>query len=53
MKQYADIFSWSYSDLKTYEKIIMECKIPLKSEENPLAQNIRHINPMLLPIIGK
>ena len=47
------IFAWSYSDLKEYDKNIMEHKIPLKSESKPVAHKIRHLNPMLLPIIEK
>ena len=31
----------------------MEHKIPLKTDAKPVAQKIRHINPMLLPIIEK
>ena len=53
MQQYADIFSWSYSDLKTYDKGVMEHKIPLKTDAKPVIQKMRHINPMLLPIIEK
>ena len=51
--QYADIFSWSYGDLKTYDTNVMEHKIPLKANAKPMVQKMRHINPMLLPIIKK
>ena len=37
LKQYADIFAWSYSDLKTYDRGIMEHKIPLKVEAKLIA----------------
>lgn len=53
LKEFTDIFSWSYSELKTYDKSIMEHKIPLKTDANPVARKIRHINPMKLPIIEK
>ena len=53
LKEFADIFAWSYSELKTYDKRIMENNIPLKTDANPVAQKIRHINPMMLPIIEK
>ena len=53
LKEFADIFAWSYSELKAYDKNIMEHKIPLKTDAKPVAQKIRHINPMPLPIIEK
>ena len=53
LNEFADIFAWSYSELKTYDKSIMEHKIPLKTDAKLVAQKIRHINPMLLPIIEK
>ena len=53
LKGFFDIFSWSYSEFKTYDKSIMEHKIPLKTDAKPVAQKIRHINPMFLPIIEK
>ena len=53
LHQYANIFAWSYSDLKTYDKGVMEHKIPLKTDAKPVIQKMRHINPMLLPIIEK
>ena len=53
LRQYLDVFAWSYNDLKTYSKDIMEHKIPLKSDAKPMIQKVRHINPILLPIIEK
>ena len=53
LKEFADIFAWSYIELKNYDKSIMEHKIPLKTDAKPVAQKIIHINPMLLPIIEK
>ena len=53
LKQFADIFAWSYSELKTYDRGIMEHKIPLKIDANTVAQKTIHINPMLLPIVEK
>jgi hypothetical protein len=53
LQKYADIFAWSYNDLKTYNKDVMEHKIPLKVDGKPVIQKIRHINPILLPIIEK
>ena len=53
LQQYADVFAWSYGDLKTYDTNIMEHKIPLKADAKPVVQKMRQINPMLLPIIEK
>ena len=49
----ADVFSWTYEDLKTYDTSIIEHKIPLKEGAKPFRQKIRKINPMLLPIMEK
>ena len=35
MKQFADVFAWEYSDLKTYDKKIIQHKIPLEKENIP------------------
>jgi hypothetical protein len=53
ISQYSDVFAWSYSDLKTYDKKVMQHKIPLKPDTKPVRQKLRHLNPMLLPIIEK
>lgn len=53
LKQYVDIFAWSYSNLKTYHQTVIEHKIPFKLDVKPLVQKLRHINPILLPIIEK
>jgi hypothetical protein len=39
--------------LRTYDTNIIEHKIPLKEETKPFRQNLRQINPMLLPIMEK
>lgn len=36
LQQYAYIFAWSYSDLKTYDKGVMEHKTPLKTYAKPI-----------------
>ena len=51
LKEYVDIFSWSYEDLKNYEKIIIQHKITLQENTKPVRQKLRPINPMLLPVI--
>ena len=51
MKEYVDIFAWCYEDLKTYDKSIIQHKIPLQENTKIVRQKLRPINPMLLPII--
>jgi hypothetical protein len=53
LKEFVDVFSWTYEDLRTYDTNIIEHKIPLKEESKPFRQKLRQINPMLLPIIEK
>jgi hypothetical protein len=35
LKQYKDIFSWSYDELRTYDTTVIEHKIPLKQGVKP------------------
>jgi hypothetical protein len=53
LRQYKDIFAWSYDELRTYDTTIMEHKIPLKPGVKPFKQKLRQINPILLPVIEK
>jgi ribonuclease HI len=53
LKEFVDVFSWTYEDLRTYETSIIEHKIPLKEESKPFRQKLRQINPILLPIMEK
>jgi hypothetical protein len=53
MKQFADVFAWEYSDLKTYDKNIIQHKIPLEKDTIPFKQKLRPISPLLLPLIEK
>ena len=53
MKRYTDVFSWSYEDLKEYDTSIIQHTIPIKPGEKPFRQNLRRVNPMLLPGIEK
>jgi hypothetical protein len=53
LREFADVFSWKYEDLRTYDTNIMEHKIHLKEEAKPFRQKLRQINPMLLPIIER
>ena len=52
-KEYQDVFSWSYEDLKSYDTSVIQHKIPLKPNKKPFKQKLRRINPVLLPLIEK
>ena len=51
LKEFVDIFAWSYEDLKTYDTSIIQHNIPFKPITKPLRQKLRRINPALLPVI--
>jgi hypothetical protein len=53
LKEFVDVFAWTYKDLKTYDTSVIEHKIPLKEEAKPFKQKLRQINPMLLPIMER
>jgi ribonuclease HI len=53
LREFVDVFAWTYEDLKTYDIAIIEHKIPLKEEANPFRQKLRLINPMLFPVMER
>jgi hypothetical protein len=53
LKQYKDVFAWSYDELRTYDTSIIGHKIPLKPGVKPFRQKLGKFNPILLPIIEK
>jgi hypothetical protein len=53
MRQFSDVFSWSYEDMKVYDKGIIQHTIPIKEDQKPFRQKLRRINPLLLPLIEK
>jgi ribonuclease HI len=53
LKEFADVFAWTYEDLKTYDTSVIEHKIPLKEGAKSFRQKLRQINPMLLPVMKK
>jgi hypothetical protein len=52
-KEFADVFSWKYSDLKTYNPDVIQHNIPLEKETIPFRLKLRPINPLLFPVIEK
>jgi hypothetical protein len=53
MKEFSDVFAWSYEDLKVYDTNIIQHTIPIKEDQKPFKQKLRRINPLLLPLIEK
>jgi hypothetical protein len=53
LREFSDVFVWTYEDLRTYETSVIEHKIPLKEEAKPFRKKLRQINPMLLPIMER
>ena len=53
MKEFVDIFAWKYSDLKTYDTNIIQCRIPLEKDTIPFKQKLRSTSPLLLAVIEK
>jgi hypothetical protein len=53
LREFADVFSWTYEDLKTYDTSVIDHKILLKGEANPFKKKLKQINPMLLPIMER
>ena len=52
-KIYMDVFTWYYEDLKTFDTNMIQHKVPLKGGIKPCNQNLKKINPLLLPSIDK
>jgi hypothetical protein len=53
LKEFADVFSWTYEDLRTCDTSIIEHKIPFKEDAKPFKKKLRQINPMLMSIMEK
>ena len=53
IKEFHDVFSWSYEDLKSYDTSVIQHTIPLKENQKPFKQKLKIINPVLLPLIEK
>jgi hypothetical protein len=51
-KEYIDVFSWKYDDLKAYDKTIFHHIIPLREEAKPVKKKIRMMNPKLKPLVN-
>jgi hypothetical protein len=50
-KEYIDVFTWTYDDLKYYDKTIFHHIIPLREEAKPVKPKIRMMNPKLKSLV--
>jgi hypothetical protein len=50
-KEYIDVFTWTYDDLKAYDKTIFQHIIPFREGAKPVKQKIRMMNPKLKPLV--
>jgi len=50
LKEYKDVFVWSYDDLNVYKGDIIQHTIPLKVDAKHFQHKLRHINPKLVPV---
>ena len=50
-KQYKDVFSWTYEELKTYDTKIIQHVIPIRARDKPYQQPLRKMYPKLEPLI--
>ena len=53
LKEFVEIFVWSYEYLRTYDTSIFQHKVPLKPNVKPFRKRLRRINPALFPVIEK
>jgi hypothetical protein len=50
-KEFYDVFSWTYDDLKEYDKSIFQHIIPLKEGTKSVRKKLRIVNPKLKPLV--
>ena len=53
MKDFSDVFAWSYEYIKECDNSIIQHTIPIKINEKPFRQKLKRINPLMLPLIEK
>jgi hypothetical protein len=52
-KEFKDVFSWTYDDLKTFDPNIIQHVIPMKPQTQPFQQKLRKMHPKLEPTVKK
>ena len=52
-KEYKDVFTWTYGDLKPFDTNVMQHVIPLEKEAKPYQQNLHKMHPSLESLVKK
>ena len=52
-KEFKDVFSWTYEDLKAFDPNIIQHVIPMKPQTQPSQQKMRKMHPKLEPTVKK
>ena len=53
MKEFYDVFAWTYDGLKVYDLGVIQHTIPVQKDAKPFKKKLRRMNPLLLPLIEK
>jgi hypothetical protein len=52
-KEFKDVFSWTYDDMKIFDPNIIQHVIPMKPQTHPFQQKLRKMHPKLEPFVKK
>ena len=52
-REFKDVFTWTYEDLKTYDMKIIQHIIPLKKYAKYFQHKLRKMHPSLEPLVKK
>ena len=52
-REFKDVFTWTYKDLKTYDMKIIQHIIPLKEDAKPFQQKLQKLRPSLESLVKK
>jgi hypothetical protein len=53
VREYKDVFVWSYDEMKTFDQNILNHEIPLRMDAKPFRRRLRFMNPKVAPTIQK
>jgi hypothetical protein len=53
IREFKDVFSWSYEDLKAYREDVIQHAIPLIDGRNPFRNKLKQMKPKFTPQVQK
>lgn len=53
IKEFQDVFSWSYEDLKSYDTSIIQHTIPLKEDQSLLGKSLEESTQLYYPLLKR